>query len=218
MKGQVLLLCSLNNGTVAIMFYYCTPLRYMEEPGESTWDASLVSRAWRISISSAPGPLAMMGITTPWLTCLQSSAVSPVLLVPCPRGCNASSITRPHVCFLGTSFLHTHRETFPTGDLYIKWLTRKERCLPAFFFFPPLYLSLNPILSKGVFMLEMFSGKEISSTIPCCCCFGKLHPTVPASARVTWPCCQHLVREAWRQLSISPWGTGSPRAPSTQTL
>lgn len=54
MKGQVVLLCSLSSGPVAIMLYYCTPLRCMEESGESTWDASLVSRAWQISINSAP--------------------------------------------------------------------------------------------------------------------------------------------------------------------
>lgn len=200
------------------MFYYCTPLRCMEEPGESTWDASLVSRAGQISISSSTS--AHDGDYHPWLSCLQSSTVPPVLLVPCPRGCKASSLTRMHVCFLGTSLLHSEERSSPTRDIHVKWLTRKERYLSVFWLFYLLpSLSLDTILSKGVFMLEMFSGKEnLLSTIPCCCCFGKLHSPVPESAGVTWPCLQDLVREAWGQLSISPWGTGSPRVHSPQTF
>lgn len=151
MIEQVLLLCSLNNGTVAIMLYYCTPLRCMEESGKSTWDASLVSRAWQMSINCAPWPLAMMGITTPWLTCLQSSAV-PLLfllfLAPCPRGCNASSGTRLHVCFLGTSLLHTHRETSTCQGLICKMANKEGKMLACLFFFFLSSISLNPILSE----------------------------------------------------------------------
>lgn len=138
MIGQVLLLCSLNNGTVAIMLYYCTPLRCMEESGKSTWDASLVSRAWQMSINCAPWPLAMMGITTPWLTCLQSSAV-PLLFLLLLASCPGAAMPPPapdRTCasLAHPSFILTERPQ-PARDLPVKWLTRKERCLPAFFFF-----------------------------------------------------------------------------------
>lgn len=137
-----------------------------------------------------------LSLSLPCSLCpVPEAAMSP----PAPD-CTCVSLAHP-------SFILTEASTHQ--GLTHKMANKEGKMLACFFFFfSPVSLWI-PFCQKGVFMLETFSGKEILlSTLPCCCCFGRLHSPVPASAGATWPCCQHPVREAWGQLSIPPWAQG----------
>lgn len=118
----------------------------------------------KFRLTVLPRPLATMGITSPWLTCLQSSAVPSLLLVPCPRSCIASSGTRLHLCFLGTSLLHTHRETSTCQGLLRKMANKEGKMLACLFFsFFFSSVSLWIPFCRRVFLCKKLSVAKKSS-------------------------------------------------------